>query len=246
MTIWFVSDVHLDSARPDIGAAFGKFLATTVTGAQALYVLGDLFESWIGDDDPDPAKHAAIAQLRALSDAGTACFFSHGNRDFLAGEAFADAAGLTLLPEEHLIKLGDEQVLLMHGDSLCTDDEQYMAFRQQVRDPAWQAAVLAMPIEARQALAAKARAQSATDMAQKPEDIMDVNDDAVRAALSRHGVTRLIHGHTHRPAWHRFDVDGREHVRHVLGDWYDQGEVMCFADGVFKRETLAVADRCEN
>lgn len=246
MTIWFVSDVHLDSARPDIAAAFGDFLSTTVAGADALYVLGDLFESWIGDDDPDPAKHAAIAQLRALSDAGTACFFSHGNRDFLAGSAFAQAAGLTLLPEEHLITLGDEQVLLMHGDSLCTDDHQYMAFRAQVRDPSWQAAVLAMPIDARQALAAKARAQSATDMAQKAEDIMDVNEQAVREAMARHNVTRLIHGHTHRPAWHKFDVEGREHLRHVLGDWYDQGEVMCFTAGAFTRRTLEVADRCEN
>lgn len=246
MTVWFVADVHLDQSRPDIAAAFTDFLDQTVTGAQALYVLGDLFESWIGDDDPDQTKHDAIRAIRRLSDAGTDCFFAHGNRDFLAGEVFASEGGITLLPEETVITLGDERVLLLHGDSLCTDDQQYMAVRQQVRDSAWQATVLAMPVAARQALAAKARAQSATDMATKAEDIMDVNQQAVLAAMARHNVRRMIHGHTHRPAWHRFDVDGVEYSRLVLGDWYEQGRVLSFDQGQLTETTLDVVARCEN
>jgi UDP-2,3-diacylglucosamine hydrolase len=246
VTAWFVADVHLDQSRPDIAAAFAAFLDETVAGADALYVLGDLFESWIGDDDPDPVKSDAIRGLRRLSDAGTACYFAHGNRDFLAGEDFARAAGLTLLPEEAVITLGQERVLVMHGDSLCTDDQQYMAVRQQVRDPQWQASVLALPVPAREALAAQARAQSATDMATKAEDIMDVNQDAVIAALARHDVRRLIHGHTHRPAWHRFEINGKAHSRHVLGDWYDQGRVLSWDGADFAETTLSVADRCGN
>jgi len=246
VTTWFISDIHLDSARPDIGAAFAHFIDTTASDAEALYILGDWFESWIGDDDPDPAKHAAVAAVKRLSERGTRCYFCHGNRDFLAGQTLAREAGLTLLDEEHVIELGGERVLLMHGDSLCTDDVQYMAFRQQVRDPAWQQQVLALPIPARQALAAKAREQSATDMAQKAEDIMDVNQEAVAQALRRHDVRRLIHGHTHRPATHTFDDEGIERTRHVLGDWYDQGRVLAFdADG-FRDVTITPAGRCEN
>ncbi|MFK8015520.1 MAG: UDP-2,3-diacylglucosamine diphosphatase [Gammaproteobacteria bacterium] len=246
MTTWFVSDVHLDQTRPDIAAAFGDFLTDTVAGADAIYVLGDLFESWIGDDDPDPTKHVAMGQLRALREAGTRCYFSHGNRDFLAGERFSRESGCELLDEEHVITLGDERVLLMHGDSLCIDDHQYMAFRSQVRNPAWQAGVMALSIPERQALAAQARNQSATDMAQKAEDIMDVNAGAVADAMGRHNVQTLIHGHTHRPADHRIDIDGLEHVRHVLGDWYEQGRVLRYGAGELTSVVLDVAGRCES
>ncbi|MEO1576099.1 MAG: UDP-2,3-diacylglucosamine diphosphatase, partial [Pseudomonadota bacterium] len=242
----FISDIHVDDTRPDIRDAFTTFLHETVRGADALYILGDWFESWIGDDDPDPAKRAAVEAVRSLSDAGTACFFCHGNRDFLAGDRLAADAGLTLIGDEHVIALGEERVLLMHGDSLCTDDVQYMAVRAQVRDPAWQAQVLALPVDQRQALAAQARQQSKTDMATKAEDIMDVNDNAVLDAMRRHDVRRLIHGHTHRPATHRIDDDGTDRVRHVLGDWYDQGEVMVFADGALRSRRLTPAGRCES
>jgi UDP-2,3-diacylglucosamine hydrolase len=244
VTTWFISDIHLDGARPDIGEAFAHFVSTTAAGADALYILGDWFESWIGDDDPDPAKHAAIAAVKTLSDDGTRCYFCHGNRDFLAGKTLAAEGGLTLLDEEHVIELGGERVLLMHGDSLCTDDVQYMAFRQQARDPAWQQQILAMPVPARQALAAQARKQSATDMAQKAEDIMDVNDDAVGEVLRRHDVRRLIHGHTHRPATHTIDNEGVECTRHVLGDWYEQGRVLVFDTNGFSERLIPLADRC--
>lgn len=244
MTTWFVSDIHVDDSRPDIRDAFSTFLSQTVRGAEALYILGDWFESWIGDDDPDPAKRAAIEAVRSLSDDGTACYFCHGNRDFLAGDALARDAGLTLIGDEHVITLGDERVLLMHGDSLCIDDVQYMAVRAQVRDPAWQAQVLALPVAQRQALAAQARQQSKTDMATKAEDIMDVNADAVLEVMRRHDVRRLIHGHTHRPATHHIDDAGTKRARHVLGDWYDQGEVMVFSDGALTPRRLSPAGHC--
>ncbi|MFK7886705.1 MAG: UDP-2,3-diacylglucosamine diphosphatase [Gammaproteobacteria bacterium] len=244
MTTWFISDIHLDSERPDIASAFAHFVDTTARAADALYILGDWFESWIGDDDPDPAKHAAIAAVKQLSERGTQCYFCHGNRDFLAGAKLANDAGVTLLDEEHVVELGGERVLLMHGDSLCTDDVQYMAFRQQARDPAWQSQVLALPIPARQALAAQAREQSATDMAQKTEDIMDVNAQAVLDTLQRHDVRRLIHGHTHRPATHRIDDNGVERTRHVLGDWYEQGRVLVHDTNGFREVEIPLADRC--
>lgn len=246
MTVWFISDIHVDETRPDIRDALVRFLEDSVRGADALYILGDWFESWIGDDDPDEAKRAVIAAVRTLADDGTACYFCHGNRDFLAGERLAQDAGLTLLDEEHVVTLGDERVLLMHGDSLCTDDAQYMAVRAQVRNPAWQAQVLTLSVPERQALAAQARAQSKTDMATKAEDIMDVNDDAVADAMHRHDVRRLIHGHTHRPATHTTDDDGTSRVRHVLGDWYDQGEVLVFESGAFTPRRLTPAGRCES
>lgn len=245
MTDWFVSDVHLDAARPDIARAFVTFLDERVRGAARLFVLGDLFESWVGDDDPDPEKARTVAALRALADGGTQCHFMHGNRDFLVGDAFAEAAGLTLLPEEWVGEFGGERVLLMHGDSLCTDDVAYQAVRRQVRDPAWQAQVLTLPLAQRQAMAREARAQSAADMAGKSEDIMDVNQDAVAEAMARHGVQRLIHGHTHRPATHTFERDGRVHTRHVLGDWYDQGRVLVW-DDAGPRELTLPAVRCES
>ena len=246
MSTWFVSDIHIDASRPDIRDAFVAFLDSSVAGADALYILGDWFESWIGDDDPDAAKRDAIAAVRRLADDGTACHFCHGNRDFLAGAALADAGALEILAEEHVITLGDERVLLMHGDSLCTDDLQYMAVRAQVRDPMWQQQVLALSVPERQALAAKARSQSKTDMATKAEDIMDVNDDAVLAAMRRHDAGRLIHGHTHRPNLHDIDDAGIARVRHVLGDWYDQGEVLVWSEGYFTRRRLTPAGRCES
>lgn len=246
MTTWFISDIHVDASRPDIAEALGRFLDETVRGAEALYILGDWFDSWIGDDDPDPVKRDAVNAVRRRADDGTACYFCHGNRDFLAKDGLASLAGLTLLGDETVVTLGDERVLLMHGDSLCTDDTQYMAWRQQSRDPAWQQQILALPVEQRQVLAKQARAQSKTDMATKAEDIMDVNDDAVAAAMGRHDVRRLIHGHTHRPAQHQFEIDGTAHTRHVLGDWYDQGEVMVWSDGRFEHRRLTQAGRCES
>jgi len=234
----FISDLHLDPARPDITAQALELLHREARGAEALYILGDLFEAWVGDDDPEPEKRRVIAALRELTDAGLPCFFMRGNRDFLVGERFAADSGCTLLEDPTVVEIHGTPVLLMHGDTLCTDDVEYQAFRRTVRDPRWQAAMLARPLEERIALARQLRAQSAASMAGKAEEIMDVNPGAVEAAMREHGVFTLLHGHTHRPAVHRFEVDGREAVRIVLGDWYTQGSVLAWdADG-FELRTL--------
>src|SRR5512135_2350829 len=226
MSTLFISDLHLDPARPHIVELFTRFLATDARQAQALYILGDLFESWIGDDD-DCALAAEVAQaLSALRDRGVPVFFMHGNRDFLLGRDYARRAGMTLLTDPAVLEFGGERTLLMHGDTLCIDDLDYQKFRTQVRDPAWQAQFLARPLDERRAFAARARAESARHTAGAKPVIMDVNPAAVAAAMREHGVLTLIHGHTHRPATHRFELDGKAAERIVLGDWYEQSSVL--------------------
>jgi UDP-2,3-diacylglucosamine hydrolase len=226
MTKLFISDLHLQAARPDITERFRAFLREEAMGAEALYVLGDLFEAWIGDDDPDPHNLAVQQAMRELTDAGVAGYFMHGNRDFLIGEAFAERTGFTLLADPVVHDMYGTPVLLSHGDAWCIDDVEYQAFRHQSRDPAWQRQVLAMPIEQRRALAGRAREESRAAMVDKAEDIMDVNAGAVAAAMREAGVTTLVHGHTHRPAVHEFTLDDHPATRIVLGDWYEQGTVL--------------------
>jgi len=226
MTTLFISDLHLQGARPDITERFFRFLETEAAEAEALYILGDLFEAWIGDDDPDEHSREVQAAMRRLTDAGVAGYFMHGNRDFLIGDAFAERTGFTLLDDPVVHEFHGTPVLLSHGDAYCTDDVDYQAFRRQSRDPAWQQQVLAMPVEQRRALAGKVRAESQAAMVDKAEDIMDVNAEAVAAALREAGVTTLVHGHTHRPAIHDLDLDGTPATRIVLGDWYEQGTVL--------------------
>jgi len=239
MTTLFISDLHLDPERPDITGQALDFLRTEARDAEALYILGDLFEAWVGDDDPEPEKRRVIAALRQLRDGGLPCYFMHGNRDFLVGEGFAAESGCTLLPDPTVIELYGTPVILMHGDTLCTDDHQYQAFRSMVRNPDWQRAMLARPLPERLALARQLRETSAASMAGKSMDIMDVNQGAVEQAMREHGVYTLLHGHTHRPAVHRFELDGHEAVRIVLGDWYTQGSALSWdADG-FVLRTLA-------
>ncbi len=222
MSTLFISDLHLDESRPQLVDAFEELLATQAKNVDALYILGDLFESHIGDDD-DAALNARVARAtRTLRDAGVPVFFMHGNRDFLLGPDYAARAGMTLLEDPAVIELTGERVLLMHGDTLCTDDVEYLKFRTLVRDPNWQRAFLAKPLAERRAFAAQARGESRRHTANAKPEIMDVNQIAVEAALRTHGVRRLIHGHTHRPATHRFDVDGMKAERIVLGDWYEQ------------------------
>ena len=222
MSTLFISDLHLDESRPQLVDAFEELLATQAKNVDALYILGDLFESYIGDDD-DAALNARVARAtRTLRDAGVPVFFMHGNRDFLLGPDYAARAGMTLLEDPAVIELAGERVLLMHGDTLCTDDVEYLKFRTLVRDPNWQRAFLAKPLAERRAFAAQARGESRRHTANAKPEIMDVNQIAVEAALRTHGVRRLIHGHTHRPATHRFDVDGMKAERIVLGDWYEQ------------------------
>ena len=233
MTTLLVSDLHLDAGRPGITQLFLDFLAGQARQADALYVLGDLFEAWVGDDDPGEPGASVCAALQALANSGVPVFLMRGNRDFLFGPGIAARCGATLLPDPCVVDLHGRPTLLMHGDLLCSDDAGYQAFRRQVRDPAWQASFLAQPLEARQAFAAQARAASREHQSGMAESITDTNAATVAAAMSHHGVDRLVHGHTHRPAIHAVTVDGRPATRVVLGDWYDQGSVLRVdADGL--------------
>jgi UDP-2,3-diacylglucosamine hydrolase len=238
VTTFAISDVHLEPGRPEITRQLLDFLEQVRGRAAALYVLGDLFEAWLGDDDPEPEYRRVVGALRTLSDAGCRCFFMHGNRDFLVGERFCAESGCTLLDEYTVVELHGERVLLMHGDLLCTDDVEYQAFRRMVRDPAWQARMLALPLEQRAALARQVKAQTRAAVMQKAEDIMDVNQGEVEATMRRHGVRTLLHGHTHRPAVHRFALDGEPATRIVLGDWYTQGSRVLWDASGFSLETM--------
>lgn len=223
-TTLFISDLHLDDTRPRIGALFREFLAGPAIGAEALYILGDLFEFWVGDDAIDlPLNRAVVDALAALSHRGTRLHFMHGNRDFLVRDAFAAAAGATLLPDPTEVALYGRRTLLMHGDTLCTDDVAYQRFRAQVHDPAQQAAFLARTIAERNAIVRGVRSQSDAAKAGKSEEIMDVSAQTVEEMLRRHGYPTLIHGHTHRPATHVLEVDGHRCERWVLPDWYESG-----------------------
>ena len=223
MTSFIISDLHLDESRPAITRAFFDFLEGPAAGADALYILGDFFEVWIGDDDDASLGEEVARHLKAYSDQGSALYLMHGNRDFLLGEDFARRCGATLLPDPSLVELGGEKILLMHGDSLCTRDEEYMAFRQQARNPQWQQALLAKPLAERRQIAAQIRAVSKSMNSRKAEDIMDVTPEEVVNIMREHEVRTLIHGHTHRPARHQLQIDGQAAERIVLGDWGDQG-----------------------
>ncbi|HVC37957.1 MAG TPA: UDP-2,3-diacylglucosamine diphosphatase [Gammaproteobacteria bacterium] len=226
MTTLFISDLHLDPARPRITELFLDFLKQEPRGADALYILGDFFEVWLGDDDPDPHHAQVMGAVRALVDSGVPVYFMHGNRDFLIGTDFAQRTGVQLLPDPTVAQLSGIPTLLMHGDTLCTDDVEYQAFRKMVRDPARQKAFLATSLAERRAFVIRARAASGLSTAQKAEYIMDVNQQAVETVMRQHCVTRMIHGHTHRPAIHKFPSDGKNNTRIVLGDWYHQGSIL--------------------
>lgn len=226
MTTLFISDLHLEGNRPEIGQQFVGFLAGDARRADALYILGDLFESWVGDDDPNPHYAEMKAAIRKLSDTGVPVFFMHGNRDFMIGERFAAETGVTLLPDPSPAELYARSVLLSHGDALCTDDAEYQQVRQLTRSLEWQATMRAKPLAERLEFAADARTKSQQRNAMLPEAIMDVNQQSVEDMVAEHDVDILLHGHTHRPAIHTFNVGGRERKRIVLGDWYDQGSVL--------------------
>ncbi len=238
----FISDLHLSENRASddvTNAVFFRFCETTARESEALYILGDLFEVWVGDDclhEATPALNSQVARaLNAVADAGTKIYFMAGNRDFLIQAKFAAAAGLTILLDPTVIDLYGQPTLLMHGDTLCTDDTDYQTVRTMVRNPTWQQQVLAQPLAARYALAQDARQQSNDAKAIKSAEIMDVNAAAVVTAFRNHKVKTLIHGHTHRPAQHRVQVDGRECTRWVLGDWHDKGQALKVgADGRFE------------
>lgn len=219
----FISDLHLHESRPQVTRAFFQFLYTQAIHAEALYILGDFFDAWIGDDDDSELVQDVASGLHQLSELGVAIYFMHGNRDFLLGEAYASKAGMELIPDGIIIDLYGTPTLLMHGDSLCTDDVEYQQFRTMVRSPQWQQQILAQPLAARRALAAQMREKSQSMNSLKAEDILDVSPAEVIAQMEAAGVTRMIHGHTHRPARHSLTVSNQSAERIVLGDWHDFG-----------------------
>lgn len=223
MSVLFISDLHLEAERPDITRAFLHFLSTRARTAEALYILGDFFEAWIGDDGMDEFQHSIARALRELSDSGTRIFLMHGNRDFLIGQAFCREAGCKLLRDPSLIDLGGEQVLLMHGDSLCTLDAAYMKLRRWLRNPLTLFILRHLPLAARHKLARKLRKESRAQTRMKASEIVDVTPAEVERIMRDKGVRILIHGHTHRPAVHELEIDGRPARRIVLGDWDSQG-----------------------
>ncbi len=239
MSLLFISDLHLDTAWPAACTQFSGFLRGAAREAEALYILGDLFEVWIGDDDDDPLRAAIRADLDGLTGSGTACYVMHGNRDFLLGARFAAETGCRLLADPVVLDIGEERVLLTHGDLLCREDASYQQLRAQVRRPAWQRRFLRLPLATRMLLAGAARAGSQKYMQRAQPDIMDVTPAAVTAAMHATGARTLIHGHTHRPGVHEFELDGAAARRIVLGAWYEQGSCLSWTDGRYALETLS-------
>ena len=230
--ILFISDLHLEKVRPEIVDIFTRFLREDASKAQALYILGDLFEVWVGDDHPVDGLDDALTALKNLQ--GTVpVYFIHGNRDFMLGDTFAKAHHMQLIDEQVIIELFGRKALIMHGDTLCTDDVEYQQFRKHIRNPEVQAKFLQHPLEARLAQARGIREESTSRTATKDEIITDVNHDEVIRVMQAHEVDLLIHGHTHRPAKHQLTIDGEPAERIVLSDWYEHGKVLrCNASGL--------------
>lgn len=226
MTTLFVSDLHLDSERPQITQLFLQFLEREAATADALYILGDLFEAWIGDDDDAPLAREVAEGLQRVARRGVRVAFIRGNRDFLVGHTYAMRCGFELLPDPCVVTLYGEPVLLLHGDLLCTDDVGYLAIRRQVRDPQWQQALLARSLQDRRTFAAQARAASGQHQRAMSLETGDATAEAVEATFRLYGTRRMVHGHTHRPAIHDVLIGDVMHQRIVLGDWYEQGSVL--------------------
>jgi len=233
----FISDLHLSDERPEITALFSQFLENDAAQARALYILGDLFEVWLGDDAVLPAYQPVMDGILALATRGVPVYVMHGNRDFLIGERFVQESSCRLLEDPTVIELDGKRTLLMHGDTLCTDDVEYQHFRTQIRNPDTQRQFLALPINERIAVAKHYRQESRERSRGKAEDIMDVNQGAVMDIMRQHGVYQLIHGHTHRPAVHSFTLDNHSAQRIVLGDWYEQASILRCSLGKCRLET---------
>ena len=232
MSSLLISDLHLTEERPEANERFISLLEEKGRAAEALYILGDFFEYWIGDDDLAEPFNAVIASLlKDLTRHGVPLYLMHGNRDFLIGEGFCAATGASLMQDPSVVDIAGVKTLLTHGDTLCTDDLDYQTWRRKARDPAFQAAFLAKPLDERRQQVHQMREKSKQVVQEKTAEIMDVNDEAVRRALRSHGVRRLIHGHTHRPGRHAIDVDGQRCERWVLPDWYGRGGYLEAASG---------------
>ncbi|WP_225085347.1 UDP-2,3-diacylglucosamine diphosphatase [Pectobacterium colocasium] len=226
MATLFIADLHLSLHEPAITAGFLRFLCHDAIHADALYILGDLFDAWIGDDDPQPLHATIAAELYALHQRGIPCYFVHGNRDFLIGKRFARQSGMTLLPTETVLDLYGQKILILHGDTLCTDDHHYQQFRRRVHNPFIQRLFLLLPLSLRVKIAAKMRATSQQENQKKSQQIMDVNHDAVLERLRHYQVKTMIHGHTHRPAIHQVDLGESDGRRAVLGAWHEEGSMI--------------------
>jgi UDP-2,3-diacylglucosamine hydrolase len=238
--ILFISDLHLSPRSPGATALFLQFLAGRAREAEALYILGDLFEAWIGDDDrEEPYNAGIIAALRAAADSGLRIHVMHGNRDFLLGAGFAAAAGVRLIDAPYILSTAEWQFVLSHGDALCLDDTAYMAFRAQVRNPQWQAALLAKPLAERRAIAVQMREASEASQRDKDNPYTDLQSAATEDFLRAHGYATFIHGHTHQPATHDHIVDGIHVERWVLADWHeDRGECLVWDGERLSREAV--------
>ncbi len=226
MSTFFVADVHLSEQQPAITASFLQFLANDATQADSLYILGDLFEIWVGDDDPHSLHRQVATALKLLHQQGIHCYFMHGNRDFLLGAAFANESGMTLLPEQKVLECHGHKLLILHGDTLCTDDINYQNFRKIVRNRLVKRLFLWLPLKLRLSIATLMRQHSQQTSNRKSEHIMDVNTQAVITLLQQHHVDGIIHGHTHRPAIHDIKYHTHPAQRAVLGAWHTQGSVI--------------------
>ncbi|WP_434774521.1 UDP-2,3-diacylglucosamine diphosphatase [Pseudomonas oryzihabitans] len=241
--ILLVSDLHLEPQRPDLVRAFLHFLQNRARGAEALYILGDLFEAWIGDDAMGPFEQEIATALRQLADSGTAVYLMHGNRDFLIGKAFCRQAGCQLLPDRHIADFQGRRVLLMHGDTLCTRDEGYQKLRRILRNPLTLFVLRHLPLASRQKLARKLRNESRQQTRAKAMDITDVTEAEVEREMRAATVTTLIHGHTHRPARHELLLDGQPAERIVLGDWDRRGWVLEASEAGLTQVDFALDER---
>lgn len=237
----FISDLHLEEARPDITDAFLAFLKEKAMGIDALYILGDFFEAWIGDDEKTPLQNQVAQALHEVSESGTTLYLMHGNRDFLIGEDYSRRCGATLLPDPTVVDLYGTPTLLMHGDSLCTADEEYQKFRASMRNDQWQQMFLQRPLADRQMVARQLREISMAKNQGKAEHIMDVTPEEVVREMEEHGVQRMIHGHTHRPASHQLEANEAPATRIVLGDWAENAwwlDVSPDHDPVLRKQPL--------
>ncbi len=240
MSVLFISDLHLAPERPAVTRAFLSFLSDRASTAESLYILGDLFEAWIGDDDPSALAAEIQDALCKLSDSGVNLYIQHGNRDFLLGNRFSKRCGAVMLGDEHIVGYAGHRALVMHGDSLCTDDIDYQRFRRKARNPIYKWCLSHLPLKRRQKLATDWRAKSMAANSNKASAIMDVNAEAVTEVMDKYGIEVLIHGHTHRPNRHLLVNKGE---RIVLGDWHDLGWVLCLDDSGYNLESFVISSQ---
>ncbi|WP_189637772.1 UDP-2,3-diacylglucosamine diphosphatase [Thalassotalea sp. HSM 43] len=234
MLTYFIADLHLTQERSDITECFLSFIEEQAPIADRLYILGDFFEYWIGDDDDNPYVLNIAAKLKQLSEKGTEIFFIVGNRDFLIGERFAANCGMTLLPDSKVIDLYGQRALIMHGDTLCTNDIEYQKFRKKSRSWWWQFIIKSLPLKTRRKMAQNYRQKADSSEKMQAKEIMDVSQSEVEAQMREHDIDLLIHGHTHRPNVHQFELDGKPATRIVLGDWYEQGAWLKYTEQGFE------------